>query len=33
MTRMKKIRAEISENDSAQRFSKNLGVDLYLGHA
>ena len=33
MTRMKKIRAEISENDSAQRFSTNMGVDLYLGHA
>lgn len=33
MTRMKEIRAEISENDSAQRFSTNMGVDLYLGHA
>ena len=32
MDRMKKIRAEISENDSAQRFSKYMGIDLYLGH-
>lgn len=33
MKRMKQIRAEISENDSAQRFSKNLGIDLFLGSA
>lgn len=33
MKRMKQIRADISDNDSAQRFSKNMGVDLYLGHA
>jgi len=33
MDRMKKIRAEISENDSAQRFSTFLGIDLFLGHA
>lgn len=33
MERMRQIRAEIAENDSAQRFSKYLGVDLYLGHA
>jgi hypothetical protein len=30
---MRKIRADISENDSANRFSKTLGVDLFLGHA
>lgn len=33
MKRMRQIRADISDNDSAQRFSKNMGVDLYLGHA
>ena len=33
MDRMKKIRAEISENDSAQRFSKFMGCDVFLGHA
>jgi len=33
MERMRKIRAEIAENDSAQRFSKGLGVDLYMGYA
>jgi pyruvate/2-oxoglutarate dehydrogenase complex dihydrolipoamide dehydrogenase (E3) component len=33
MDRMKKIRADISENDSAERFSTNMGVDLFLGHA
>jgi pyruvate/2-oxoglutarate dehydrogenase complex dihydrolipoamide dehydrogenase (E3) component len=33
MTRMRKIRAQISENDSAERFSKSLGVDLFLGNA
>ena len=30
MERMRKIRAEISENDSAERF-RNLGVDVFLG--
>jgi pyruvate/2-oxoglutarate dehydrogenase complex dihydrolipoamide dehydrogenase (E3) component len=33
MTRMKKIRADIAENDSAQRFGKNMGIDLFFGHA
>lgn len=33
MQRMRKIRAEISENDSAARFSKSLGVDVFLGEA
>lgn len=33
MERMRKIRADIAENDSAQRFSKGLGIDLYLGNA
>jgi pyruvate/2-oxoglutarate dehydrogenase complex dihydrolipoamide dehydrogenase (E3) component len=33
MNRMKEIRAEISENDSAQRFSKFMGIDVFLGHA
>lgn len=33
MERMRKIRAEISENDSVQRFHKFLGVDVYLGEA
>ncbi|MBD2577663.1 mercuric reductase [Oscillatoria sp. FACHB-1406] len=32
MQRMRKIRAEISENDSAERF-RNLGVDVFLGTA
>lgn len=31
MARMRKLRAQISLNDSAQRYSK-LGVDLYLGN-
>ncbi len=30
MQRMRRIRSEISEHDSAQRF-KDLGIDLYLG--
>ncbi len=30
MARMRKLRAQISPNDSAQRF-KNLGVDVFLG--
>lgn len=33
MERMRKIRAQISENDSAKRFSTNLGVDMYMGNA
>lgn len=33
MGRMRKIRADISENDSANRFSKALGVDVYMGNA
>ena len=33
MARMREIRAEISDNDSAERFAKNLGVDVFLGHA
>jgi pyruvate/2-oxoglutarate dehydrogenase complex dihydrolipoamide dehydrogenase (E3) component len=32
MTRMRRLRAEISENDSASRF-QNLGVDVFLGEA
>jgi pyruvate/2-oxoglutarate dehydrogenase complex dihydrolipoamide dehydrogenase (E3) component len=32
MERMRRLRAGISSNDSAQRF-KNLGVDVYLGSA
>lgn len=33
MERMRKIRAEISEMDSAERFSKFIGIDLFLGNA
>ena len=33
MERMRKIRAEISENDSVERFHKYLGADTYLGEA
>lgn len=33
MERMRKIRAQISENDSAARFSTTLGVDIYMGNA
>ena len=32
MERLRKVRSEISENDSAQRF-KNLGVDVFFGEA
>lgn len=32
MERMRKVRSEISENDSVQRF-KNLGIDVFLGEA
>lgn len=31
MERMRKLRAGISPNDSAKRFSEQLGVDVYLG--
>jgi pyruvate/2-oxoglutarate dehydrogenase complex dihydrolipoamide dehydrogenase (E3) component len=33
MERMRKIRAQISENDSAKRFADKLGVDVFMGHA
>jgi pyruvate/2-oxoglutarate dehydrogenase complex dihydrolipoamide dehydrogenase (E3) component len=33
MERMRKIRAEISENDSVERFHKFLGIDTFLGDA
>lgn len=33
MERMRRIRAQISENDSAKRFSTTLGVDVYMGNA
>jgi pyruvate/2-oxoglutarate dehydrogenase complex dihydrolipoamide dehydrogenase (E3) component len=33
MERMRRIRAEISTHDSAERFSKELGVDLFFGSA
>jgi pyruvate/2-oxoglutarate dehydrogenase complex dihydrolipoamide dehydrogenase (E3) component len=33
MERMRKIRAEIAENDSAKRFADRLGCDLYFGNA
>lgn len=33
MERMRRIRAEISENDSVERFHKFLGVDTFLGEA
>ena len=32
MERMRKLRAQIAPNDSAQRFSERLGVDVYIGH-
>jgi len=32
MERMRRIRAGISDHDSARRFSEELGVDLFLGH-
>lgn len=31
MERMRRLRASIAPNDSAQRFSEKLGVDLFLG--
>eukprot|EP01130_Rhizamoeba_saxonica_P007041 TRINITY_DN2820_c0_g1_i2.p1 TRINITY_DN2820_c0_g1~~TRINITY_DN2820_c0_g1_i2.p1 ORF type:complete len:553 (-),score=142.32 TRINITY_DN2820_c0_g1_i2:442-2100(-) len=33
MERMRRIRAEISVNDSARRFQEELNVDVYIGHA
>ena len=33
MERMRRIRAEISENDSVERFHKFLGADTFLGDA
>jgi pyruvate/2-oxoglutarate dehydrogenase complex dihydrolipoamide dehydrogenase (E3) component len=33
MERVRRIRADISPHDSAQRFSEHYGVDVYLGHA
>jgi len=33
MTRMRRVRARISVNDSAQRFAGEKGVDVYLGEA
>jgi len=33
MSRMRKIRAGIAENDSVQRFSKGIGCDVFLGAA
>lgn len=33
MERMKKIRAQISHNDRAKRFTDNYGIDIFLGHA
>ena len=32
MARMQKIRAGLSQHDSARRFSEELGVDVFLGH-
>jgi pyruvate/2-oxoglutarate dehydrogenase complex dihydrolipoamide dehydrogenase (E3) component len=33
MERMRRLRAEISAHDSAERFSKELGVDVFFGQA
>jgi pyruvate/2-oxoglutarate dehydrogenase complex dihydrolipoamide dehydrogenase (E3) component len=33
MERMRKIRSDIAENDSAKRFADRLGCDLYFGNA
>ncbi len=33
MSRMRRVRAEISRHDSVQRFSAELGVDVFLGDA
>ncbi len=33
MERMRRIRARISHDDSAARYSQEFGIDVYLGHA
>jgi pyruvate/2-oxoglutarate dehydrogenase complex dihydrolipoamide dehydrogenase (E3) component len=33
MERVRKIRAEISHHDSAERYSAELGVEVYIGRA
>ena len=33
MRRMREIRARISEEDSAERYSEEFGIDIYLGEA
>lgn len=33
MRRVRRVRAEISENDSAVRYTRKLGVDVYFGYA
>lgn len=33
MERMRRVRAQISDEDAAQRYSEELGVDVYLGSA
>ena len=33
MERMRRVRADISHNDSAQRFQEEFGVDVFLGEA
>lgn len=33
MERMRRVRAEISRHDSAERFSRELGIDLFFGSA
>ena len=32
MERMRRLRAQIAPNDSAERFSRELGVDVFIGH-
>eukprot|EP00730_Choanoeca_flexa_P015622 TRINITY_DN7215_c1_g1_i1.p1 TRINITY_DN7215_c1_g1~~TRINITY_DN7215_c1_g1_i1.p1 ORF type:complete len:669 (+),score=187.63 TRINITY_DN7215_c1_g1_i1:53-2059(+) len=32
MERMRRLRADIADNDSADRFASKLGVDVFLGH-
>jgi pyruvate/2-oxoglutarate dehydrogenase complex dihydrolipoamide dehydrogenase (E3) component len=33
MERMRRLRAEIAPNDSAERFSRELGIDVFIGSA
>jgi pyruvate/2-oxoglutarate dehydrogenase complex dihydrolipoamide dehydrogenase (E3) component len=33
MERVREVRARISHHDSAERFAKELGIDVFLGHA